>query len=259
MSSIIIKPIFLDTDGILSQSPNGAIANFGGTTSPTFTVGGRGLLFDDGTSTNPGQQHSVTLQSAYNNSVPTDGKVTLTLESGKDLVITSAGHLDKFFSVSTETGDFSIAGFLSLDGDLELTGNIVLAGTINGINIQQLQSDLNDHLSGEPEFRHLAADVDVFPINNLPDTHNVQEALEHINTKVEQIAASSARGYEHVQVNSQGVWTITHNMNTMRIQTTIYDQNWEQIIPENVKVQNSNTVVVHFGTAMSGRGMIFAF
>jgi hypothetical protein len=253
-----VKPIYLDSDGILSQTPNGAIANFGGTTNPTFTVGGRGLLFDDGTSTAPGNQFSVTLQSAYDNSGVVDGKVTINLEAGKDLVI-NAGSVDKFLSIDADTGNFTFSGLLSVLGNTNISGNLILGGTLNGINIEQLKSDLDNHLGGDPEFRHLAADIDVFPINNLTGVSNVQEALEHINTKVEQTSANGVKGYEHVQVNSAGMWTITHNLNTRRIQTTIYDQNWEQIIPENVKIENANTVIVSFGNSITGRAMIFAF
>jgi hypothetical protein len=59
------KPIILDDDGIFSQLPDGEIINAGGTDQSTWTVDGRGLLFDDGTSTSGGG--SLTLQTVYNN------------------------------------------------------------------------------------------------------------------------------------------------------------------------------------------------
>jgi hypothetical protein len=50
------KPIILDEDGILGQLPDGELINAGGTSHHRWIVGGRGLLFDDGTSTLDGHQ-----------------------------------------------------------------------------------------------------------------------------------------------------------------------------------------------------------
>jgi hypothetical protein len=53
------KPLILETDGVIEQLPNGGIINAGGTSWNTFTVGGRGLLFDDGSSTSGGAPSTV--------------------------------------------------------------------------------------------------------------------------------------------------------------------------------------------------------
>lgn len=53
------KPLILETDGVISQLPDCSIINAGGTSCSTFTVGGRGLLFDDGSSTSGGAPSTV--------------------------------------------------------------------------------------------------------------------------------------------------------------------------------------------------------
>ena len=85
-----LKPVLLESDGVFGQLPNGGIINAGGTSNHTFTVDGRGLLFDDGTSTGTGGSGSfanVTLQLAYNNSPNTGGVAGIQLAPGKDFVI----------------------------------------------------------------------------------------------------------------------------------------------------------------------------
>lgn len=53
------KPLILETDGVIGQLPDCGIINAGGTSCSTFTVGGRGLLFDDGSSTIGGAPSTV--------------------------------------------------------------------------------------------------------------------------------------------------------------------------------------------------------
>lgn len=51
MTAPIFKPaVVIEGLGELGRLPDCAIINAGGTSGPTFTVGGRGLLFTDGTS-----------------------------------------------------------------------------------------------------------------------------------------------------------------------------------------------------------------
>ena len=59
MTEEVKKPVILDEDGVFGQLEDGGIINAGGVKGPTFTVGGRGLLFDDGTSTLPGQEPKI--------------------------------------------------------------------------------------------------------------------------------------------------------------------------------------------------------
>lgn len=110
------KPIYIEQDGVLAQIPDGTIINVGGTDWPTFTVGGRGLMFDDGTSTSPGGG-TIDLQNVYNNSLPSDGQVTIKLVSGKDFAVGNGIASVTYFKVDSETGKVTISG------DLEVLGN----------------------------------------------------------------------------------------------------------------------------------------
>ena len=87
---------------------------------------------------------------------------------------------------------------------------------------------------------------------------------EQINNKADTGGGGSGSfagvyGYSHIQALPSSSWTIIHNRGTFRAQVTIYDNNWEQIIPEQVKVIDNNTVLVSFGTALIGRAMVLLF
>lgn len=314
------KPIILDTDGVYSQLPDGGIVNAGGTSNLTFTVGGKGLLFDDGLSTS-GNNNSITLQTVYNNSPATAGAVHIKLATGKDFIISDDTDDSLYFKIDSETGKVTITGdvevlgassvintviqdsdhwlispklgstsalkiepdlgvipivdlvsvrrtFGSLpvfridsSGNLISTQNLTVNGLINNVDIVQLKNNLNYHLSGDLGYRHLAADIDILPIATLPGALNVQQALNQINTKVDSGGGSSGTvsGYEHIQNTQSLTWLISHNKGTFRSQVTIYDTNWEQILPESVKVIDNNTILVSFVSSVAGRAIVILF
>lgn len=70
---------------------------------------------------------------------------------------------------------------------------------------------------------------------------------------------SACTGYEHIQLEPSTLWNIVHAKNTRRIQVTIYDDNYEQIIPETIKLINTNEIQVSFVTPVSGVAIITAF
>jgi hypothetical protein len=113
------KPIYLDADGIFAQLADGEIINAGGTIQSTFTVGGRGLLFDDGTST--GGSGAITLQTVYDQT-PTPARIKLA--TGKDFIIADDTDDGVYFKVDAETGKVTITG------DLEVIGGTVQIDTI---------------------------------------------------------------------------------------------------------------------------------
>lgn len=178
------KPLILETDGVIGQLPNGGIINAGGTSNPTFTVGGRGLLFDDGTSTGGGAANPQTLQSIYDTSYIPDGRVALvSLDTSKNLTIGSKTSSDIYFTVDGSTGAVSISKTLDVTGNTSIGGNLLVTGTVNGVNIAALRDDLDRHLAGDAGYRHLAINVDITPIAGLPaGTSTVQAALAAINT-----------------------------------------------------------------------------
>lgn len=111
-----IKLIHLNEQGILNRVADGDISNLGGTTHSTFTVGGRGLLFDDGSSTGSGLGNSLTLQTVYNNSPIISGAATIKLTTGKDFAVIDDTDNSVFFRVDAETGKVTVTG------DLEVLG-----------------------------------------------------------------------------------------------------------------------------------------
>lgn len=317
------KPVILESDGILGQLPNGGIINAGGTSNLTWTVDGKGLLFDDGSSSAPGGGlgGGLTLQKAYNAS---PSPATIKLTTGKDFVIADDTDDGLFFKVDSETGKVTITGDLEVlgsstvidtviqdsdhwlispkagtttalriepnagvvpladlvsirrtfgsipvfridsNGNLIATQNLTVGGLINGINLSQLKLDLDAHLAGDA-FKHMAEDIDIFPIASLPGSTNVQAALEALNTKVDAGGGSGGggtgdvRGYEHIQSSASLLWTINHNKSSFRATTTIYDSNWEVILPESIKIIDNNTVLVSFLSPIAGRAMVLVF
>ena len=117
------KPLILEDDGTLGQLPNGALINSGGTIYPTFTVNGKGLLFDDGTSTLPGSGSAgATLQTVYNNSEIVGGQAGITLATGKDFVIKDPYSAGNYFSIS------------ALDGSVHINGNLIVTGSTTTVD-----------------------------------------------------------------------------------------------------------------------------
>jgi len=164
----IKKPIVLEDDGVLAQLADGGIINAGGVSSSTFTVGGKGLLFDDGSSTSPGGIQGLTLQNAFDNSSTANNPAVIRLTAGKNLDIANSSGNVTYFSINSQNGNIS------------LTGNIITNGLVDGVDVSSLSTSLTNHLNGTGQ-RHLAMDVDVVTISGIPaDINNVQEVLEYL-------------------------------------------------------------------------------
>jgi hypothetical protein len=118
------KPVILELDGILGQLPNGGFINAGGTTNGTFTVGGFGLLFDNGTSTAPGGSSSITLQTAYINSPNINHAASIDLIADKNLTF-FANDPQFYFSMNATTGKVTITGDLEVLGGSSVINSIV--------------------------------------------------------------------------------------------------------------------------------------
>ena len=66
-------------------------------------------------------------------------------------------------------------------------------------------------------------------------------------------------GFEYVQTNPATIWTIAHNRNTTKIQSTIWTETNEILYPDTVQIVNTNTVVVVFNTPQVGRAILILF
>lgn len=113
--TVIYKPIFLDTDGVKTVLPDGGITNIGGVSGTSFSVNGRGLIFDDGGSSNGGP--GLTLQTAYDQSTDIDGYASIKLATGKDFVIYDDTNNNVFFKIDSETGKVTITGDVDIIGE----------------------------------------------------------------------------------------------------------------------------------------------
>lgn len=256
MSTIVVKPFVLEADGVFGQLRNGAIINIGGTANPTFTVGGRGLLFDDGSSTAPGAS-GITLQSAYNTSPAVNGAAQIILDATKDFQIVNGTNPNLSFTVDATTGKVTVAGPLDVTGSVLISSDLTVTGLINGIDLATMKSELDHHLAAEIPYRHLAGDIDIIPIADLPGPQDVQGALEELSHKF--VSSGIGYGYEHIQFNPALMWLVVHNLNSRRAQVTVYDMDYEQVIPERIKIVDENTIMVDMGTDMNGRAMVIAF
>ena len=321
MSFLTKKPIILEVDGVFGQLGDGDIINAGGTSWTTWTVNGRGLLFDDGTSTAPGagSGSAFDLQSAYNNSINGPlGEAKIKLTTGKDLLIADDSDDNIFFRIDAETGKVTISGDLEVlgastviesviqdsdhwlispkngittalkiepdfgvtpvvdlvsirrqwgstpvfritaSGDVVMTGQLTV-GLINNVDINQLNDDFIRHVTGA-DLRHTADQIDIDPIPGLVAT-NVQQALEEIKTNCcnGPGGIGNVNGYEHIQSTDSQTWVVAHGGNTFRLQITVYDTDWEMIIPNSIKVMDNNTAIITFAAPISGRAMVLMF
>lgn len=315
----VIYPIILDTDGVFAEAPKAATLDIGGTVNQTFLVGGKSLMFADGTSTGSGNASVLSLQRIYDLTTPVAGGADIKLGLGKDLVVRDAISNSILFKIDSETGKVTITGDLEImggsaiietaiqdsdhwtispasgmttalkiepdfgvnpigdivsvrrvfggqpvfrigpSGDLILTTNIVVDGLVDGVDISNLNSSVLAHFDAGPN-KHAASQITVTPIALLTAT-TVQMALEQLNTKLDNLTptATAARGYEYTQLTPALTWVISHPLDSRRLSATIYDSNWEQIMPDSVKILDRHSILVTFNFAMAGKAMLFAF
>lgn len=152
----IRKPLILDDDGVFATLADGEIINSGGTSSPTWTVNGRGLLFDDGTSTSGGSGNtSQTLQTVYNNS--NADFPLIKLATGKDFTVADDTNNSIFFKVDAETGKVTITG------DFEVLGSSSIINTV----VQDSDHWLISPKDGSTTALNIEPDLGVVPFVDL--------------------------------------------------------------------------------------------
>lgn len=221
----VLKPIYL-VDGLGEQArlPDGAIINIGGVAGPTFTVGGKSLLFADGTSTGEGNVTTdVDFQTVYVNSV---GEAFIDFTAGKDLVLQAVNGNQLRFDADT--------------GTLTITGDLVVLGSSQAISAENVSAE-TDGLE---------------PVSGT----NVQEVIESIATAMASLTEQEmVKAYEHVQLQPQRTWTINHNQNTRRVQVSIWDFSDELVYADTVTLVDGNTVIIEYNTPVTGRAVLMLF
>lgn len=137
---------------------------------------------------------------------------------------------------------------------------LAVAGTINGVDFTAFHNAFQTHI-GLGGTKHSADQISVDPTNFQNISGNdVQEVLESIDSAIGAGPGSgSILTHEHIQNTDATVWIITHGKGSMRATVTIYDVDYIQVYPDEVKVLDPNTVRVTFNTAQDGRAMILLF
>ncbi len=125
--TIISSLLYLDpTLGAAKAIPSGSIVDIAGTLGPTFTVGGKELLFADGTTTGDGSLFSVSLQDSYNYSGPgiTDPAI-VKMTTNKHLIFANAAGSVSYFVLNANTGELTINGNLTVNGTTTTVNSVV--------------------------------------------------------------------------------------------------------------------------------------
>lgn len=122
MTDRIYRPTYLIEDlGEQGRLPDGAIVNIGGTSGPYFTVGGKALMFADGSVSGP-VVGGINLQNTYDN-----GNGSINLSTAKNFVINAING--NKFTIDAATGHVTI------DGDLSVLGQSnVIEGTVSNLD-----------------------------------------------------------------------------------------------------------------------------
>lgn len=129
-----------------------------------------------------------------------------------------------------------------------------------------LEQAINDHLALDVLVKHTGEQISV-DTTGLPNItgDNVQEAIESISSTITALTVGSGgsggyvRAYEHLQLIPNALWTVEHLQNTRRIQITVWDNTDEMIWSDSIKIQDANTVVISFNTAVTGRAILMLF
>lgn len=241
MTVRVYKQVYVIPElGELGRTPDGAITNIGGTIYPTFTVGGKGLLFSDGSTTDGSPSLVLSLQTAYNAS---GSPAVINLSTGKNLVFNAGSNS---ISIDAATGTFTI------------TGNLVVNGLINGIDLVTL---VTEHLDSNPvPSKHTASQISVddsaFASISGSD---VQQVLQDIDSKLTVITGGDVTGFEYTQATPAGTWIIPHNQNSQRIQVTVYDDTNHVIFPDSIGIDDLNTLRITFNTPVAGRAVLMIY
>ena len=107
----VYVPLFVDTTGQYGRIPSSALLDISGIYSPNFTVGGKPIMFADGTASDGSSQ--LDFQSVYFHSKVVDGAARISLQPGKDFAICDAEG-NSYIEVDAATGKITIHGEMAV-------------------------------------------------------------------------------------------------------------------------------------------------
>ena len=107
----VYVPLFVNTTGQYGRIPSSALLDISGIYSPNFTVGGKPIMFADGTASDGSSQ--LDFQSVYFHSKTVDGAARISLQPGKDFAICDAEG-NSYIEVDAATGKITIHGEMAV-------------------------------------------------------------------------------------------------------------------------------------------------
>ena len=107
----VYVPLFVDTTGQYGRIPSSALLDISGIYSPNFTVGGKPIMFADGTASDGSSQ--LDFQAVYFHSKAVDGAARISLQPGKDFAICDAEG-NSYIEVDAATGKITIHGEMAV-------------------------------------------------------------------------------------------------------------------------------------------------
>lgn len=60
----------------------------------------------------------------------------------------------------------------------------------------------------------------------------------------------------HTQVSASDTWTVSHNLATTTPLVQVYDENYNQFIPDSIEIVDNNEAIITLGTAIAGRAVV---
>lgn len=244
MNDKVLKLLYLNRDlGESGLLPDGAIVNIGGVSGDNFTVGGKGVMLADGTTTGPGGTNLVTLQTVYDNS--TTGNLILNPDKG----ISFTGTTNSGLKISGLTGNVDIDANLTI-------GNVTITGLVNGsIDIQNFYDDFKNHVNNDAIIKHTARQISVSTSDmTVLTSTNVQDSINEIDTYLKNLA--SLKSFVFVDEVGSAEWLIEHNCNSRNPSINVFDETGSSLIPEEIKIIDNNTISVVFYTQQKGKAVI---
>jgi len=166
-------------------------------------------------------------------------------------IVSSSEQVVSYLSnqdINLGTGDISGSN-LYLSGDANIDGNIVLGGNIT------IGDSTTDSITVSADFSSslIPDSGSTYDLGSSSKTWNEvhAETLYGDGSNITNITVDAAATVSSTFTNSSSI-TISHNFNTRNILVAVYDNQNNQILPQNVNTSNLDQVVITLSSAQSG-------
>lgn len=249
MTQKILKLLYLNQDlGESGLLPRGAIVDIGGVSGTNFTIGGKGVVLADGSTTGPNGTSTQSLQTVYDNSE----YGTINLTYGKDFKLVASNNR----GISID----ALSGNVAIDGNTFLN-NVNISGLINGvINILEFYNTVNTHLEVDNLPKHESSQISVNTanfgiLNSSLAEKNLQAVVENIDENLLE-QANKVKTYVHTEAIGSVEWIIQHNKTSVNPIMFIYDETGNQILSDSITIIDDSNIRVQFNVSQKGKAVI---